>query len=310
MSMPTWKAASRITFDQDYLDSGCTLAYDDQTGVDNTVGTYATNFVIAGVCFTAAAKLFKCRGDQSHVPDIQEPPGLHHHGHGHVQLSLFYLFTAVSFLVGAVNHLIVERKDDVEKHVTERISYSFYGIASILLFHFGMKLLGVTRTSDGNLKKIIWWSFTVSSLIVLTYFIAIKSILFVGIFNIVTCLFMIIVYILQSCEMRGQGNGNTNERKNSYLVLKVLGVVTMIVGPLLQVFLSPTCGHDAYETCFEDCPLPDPTVFNHNALFHVVYMFGLIILACVEVISPSIVAKGAGSKTIEEIRIVGDKEDA
>ena len=45
----------------------------------------------------------------------------------------------------------------------------------------------------------------------------------------------------------------------------------MIGGMLIQVALADVCGDPGYEDCWEDCPLPDPMEFNHNALFHALY---------------------------------------
>ena len=55
--------------------------------------------------------------------------------------------------------------------------------------------------------------------------------------------------------------------------------MVMIGGMLIQVALADVCGDPGYEDCWEDCPLPDPMEFNHNALFHAVYAAGLLALA-------------------------------
>ena len=50
-------------------------------------------------------------------------------------------------------------------------------------------------------------------------------------------------------------------------------------GMAVQVALADVCGDPGYEDCWEDCPLPDPMEFNHNALFHALYAAGLLALA-------------------------------
>ena len=50
----------------------------------------------------------------------------------------------------------------------------------------------------------------------------------------------------------------------------------MIGGMAVQVALADVCGDPGYEDCWEDCPLPDPMEFNHNALFHALYAAGLL----------------------------------
>jgi len=72
------------------------------------------------------------------------------------------------------------------------------------------------------------------------------------------------------------------------LIMKSTGILLLGVGTILQITLSSTCGKGGYETCFEDCPLPtDPTVFNHNAWFHVIYHLGTIIWGLAEIALPS-----------------------
>ena len=61
--------------------------------------------------------------------------------------------------------------------------------------------------------------------------------------------------------------------------VKVMAGVVMIGGMLIQVALADVCGDPGYEDCWEDCPLPDPMEFNHNALFHALYAAGLLALA-------------------------------
>ena len=46
-------------------------------------------------------------------------------------------------------------------------------------------------------------------------------------------------------------------------------------GFIVQVTLESRCGDDGYEDCFVDCPLP--ANFNHNALFHVLVVVGMLI---------------------------------
>ena len=56
-----------------------------------------------------------------------------------------------------------------------------------------------------------------------------------------------------------------------------VGSAFNVIGLVVQVLLAPTCGDPAYAVCFENCILPDPTNFNHNGVFHVIIILGLLV---------------------------------
>jgi len=68
-------------------------------------------------------------------------------------------------------------------------------------------------------------------------------------------------------------------------VAKALGIVIQLAGGMVQFLLSSKCGPKAYEDCFEECPLHYN--FNHNALFHVIFLVALLVLLVSEIIVPS-----------------------
>ena len=181
---------------------------------------------------------------------------------------------------------MVQQKDDIAKPITERFAYFFHGVASILLVLYGMKILGVSRTSK-NPKKVYWWVVTLILTIVVVYSVIVNNLAFVGVLGIVAFLFIAIVYAGQICKTKKNDDEEGNKKTSFYAAVKALGAATMIGGNLIQLILAPKCGDAAYEECFVDCPLPNPMVFNHNGLFHVVFLIGLMILAFGEISSPS-----------------------
>lgn len=58
------------------------------------------------------------------------------------------------------------------------------------------------------------------------------------------------------------------------------------IGLLIQHLLAPTCGDSAYAECFKECFLPDPTVFNHNGVFHVNVSLALLLQLFAEFVPP------------------------
>lgn len=67
---------------------------------------------------------------------------------------------------------------------------------------------------------------------------------------------------------------------------KIIGFALLISGLLVWVALRPKCGFSEYDNCFDKCPLPFE--FNHNAPFHLLYAFGLVVYGWSEEISPSV----------------------
>lgn len=76
-------------------------------------------------------------------------------------------------------------------------------------------------------------------------------------------------------------------QRNIFVLIKVAGILAFAAGIVLQFILSGTCGGDGFEDCFVDCPLPNPTIFNHNALFHLFVIVGYMLMTIGEVFVPA-----------------------
>ncbi len=167
-------------------------------------------------------------------------------------------------------------------------------------------------------KCYIWWIVFVLLSCGVTYMTILNTIIPFGALGTLSYLFIIIVtFVAQGscctctaasganscCKRQEIGNsiplagaaGAAGAAIISIITLRTIGLAAMITGLVVQVILAPACDDRGYEkNCFQDCPLLDPTVFNHNALFHLIYMFGLIFLAVGEQISISISIDGGG----------------
>lgn len=290
---------SRIMYDTDFVELGCpSELFDPITTVDNTIGTYATNFAIAVVCLVVAWMMRGGKGskkENTNNATIKSCDPL---------ITYYFLSTAISFLIAGISHVVVQQKSDMAKPITERFAYFFHGVASILLVLYGMKVLGVSRTR--NPKKVYWWVVTLILTIIVMYAVIVNNLTFVGVLGIVASLFIAVVYVGQICKTKNGENEEGNEK--TFYVVKALGAATMIGGNLIQLILAPKCGDAAYEECFVNCPLPDPTVFNHNGLFHVVFLIGLMILAFGEISSPSSV-EACSLSDVESSSSTVQKED-
>jgi len=241
---------TRILYDQDFLDAGCPEdKYDYNTQLDAMVGTWSTNFAIAFVCVLAFVRLVKRNGA---VPS----------------LSPFFLCVAVGFFVAGIGHIIIQSQEqELAKSITEGISALFVGSSTVLLVLSAEELLGVSRTGPKKWKKAVWWSTGVVSMIVVVYASVVVELLYISILGMVGYLVTAIICIVARPDL---------------WYVKAIGAALLLAGFLVQAFLRGRCGDAGYQDCFRECPLPNPTVFNHNGLFHIVYMIGLMVLAVAE----------------------------
>lgn len=69
-----------------------------------------------------------------------------------------------------------------------------------------------------------------------------------------------------------------NSCKQNICVTRCIGIATMIVAGLIQYFLSFRCGLSTAKDV--KCPLPQD--FNHNALYHLLFLFGIFIVCLAE----------------------------
>jgi len=228
----------RSLYDKEYLDSGCTLEYDEASDHDTTIATYVTNFIIAIVCLLAAGII--ALSTRSYL------------------MPAFFIFAALAYGIGGLNHVILQGRDDpaydpliIVIIACKSISTSF--LVMVYLNYF---------TSN---KAILWSVLVVSTAAIITFGIVTMSYIVVGVYQICALLFMSIFTSIEafaSC------------RAPKLNIMKAISGLIMIAGMLVQVLLSGTCGRGGYQDCFKDCPLPQE--FNHNALFHVLYLIGVM----------------------------------
>jgi len=256
---------SRLLYNQDFVAAGCpTEGYDVDFEVDDTVGTWITNFIIFLFGLVAFIK-FGSYGCAS-TPYSKQISAL---------LPYFILNISLAFLVAAVGHIIVDqRSDKLDKTITEVLTIWFFDCSSILLALYGLKLFDVGMDSPQKWKKGIWWTVLVLLSGFAIYSLAMPSLGNASILGMVVYLVTAVSYAVARPEL---------------WIVKALGPAVMLAGILVQVFLRGKCGDTAYIDCFENCPLPNPMKFNHNGLFHLVYWLGMVILSVAEDYSPSVI---------------------
>ena len=246
----------RSLYDKEYLDSGCTLEYNEIYNVDDTVWTYATNFAVTVVCVVAAAFIAFSSKPRSY-PYI---------------MPAFFIFDGLAFGIGGFYHALITTTENPARNPFIGIGLlCFVTSAIFLVMEF---LLTITRCRS------ILLSVLIVSIVILVIMVAqlaqgIKiTTALPSLYIIAAHLFMAIVSWIQTF---GPCLENNEAMKNEpkYAIVKTVSGLVMVAGLLVQFLLAGTCGKNGYEACFKDCPLPNPGVFNHNALFHIIYMIGL-----------------------------------
>lgn len=272
---------TRTLYDEDFLDLGCPPEiYDENYETDTTLWSWITNFMILVLCLLVCLKFIYCPSSLSSSSSRRKstPPIPSTATNKNTKLMIvFFLLTGIAFGFGGLNHMTIEQNDDPLKDIYERITLGVFGVATGCLVVFSYLIV----TSN----KIGLWILTLISLGVTVYAVIVNDPTSIGVFQMLVTLFASIVSAFQApccCHE------NNNRRSICNSITKTIGYLLLLGGLVTQILLAPTCGDSGYEECFENCILPNPTVFNHNALFHSIYLVGLILLAVAEDRHPSI----------------------
>lgn len=249
----------RSLYDNEYLASGCTIPYNENTNVDNLTWTWATCYALAGVAFTSAAVMFTKQRKKA------------------ILMILFFVITGVGYAVTGASHQFAETREDWEYTVLFQVGtvWVLFGNAflmrtGILFFFFGLSVLANT----------LWVAINAGIIAVSIIFQAQQQLvadLALG----VTYLCMCILYGWVMCCW-----GKLPGSKWS-MCAKILAMLANIAALAEQNILSKTCGSGGYEDCFADCPLANPTEFNHNAISHILLMAGILLLTTGELGLPT-----------------------
>ncbi|OEU12104.1 hypothetical protein FRACYDRAFT_263130 [Fragilariopsis cylindrus CCMP1102] len=271
--MSFFEPTSRILYDQNFIDAGCPEAdYNQDFELDGTVGTWSTNFAIAFVGVVAFVKLgsYGC-ATASHYINVLMP--------------YFFLAMGISFFVAAIGHIVVtSRSQKQSKAIFEVITSVFFGGSSILLALYGLALVNICMLSHETWKKGIWWT-TLTLLTAVGIYAAFEMMAAISFMGMLVYLTTTVLYLVA--------------RPKIY-VIKALGTLIMLASLVIQIILRTKCGDPAYVDCFKNCPFNNPMEFNHNGLFHVVYLVGIAILFVAEDRNPSVVTDNGVTETSAE----------
>lgn len=245
----------RFLYDADFVDSGCDSSlfseeFLEQTSVDNTIGTWLTNYVMTGVAWLAAVYFwYRHRQWQRELKESQAVDSDKFTSIGFGWMILYNLLVGITYLWAGLAHQRFDEKDQQDDY-WNIVTYSV-GVTTAVTLHCqatwnwiirGLVILGAIATA---LSSSILMNNT-----------------FVGFYTLFVNIELVVYFAWYQRDW-----------------LASVGTGLIVLGGFIQFGFRGLCGDDAYLECFEKCPLPNPMTFNHNALFHVVYMVGLIVQA-------------------------------
>ena len=290
----------RSLYDSEYIQSGCDpLLYNEDENVDNSVGTWcSTNYAIFAVGLFFAIKLASCppfeRNTSLDTSDgheknpnilaaddidaaIQVQDLRNKKKRFNVYLTLFFAMMGMSFGVAGIQHQIVTTRSSAARIPVEVTSWllSAFGNIALLLMLFEMN--NIYPRNASTCKTITWYIGIAIGLAVIVLTVVMKTPLYAGVLGLLLYIAAIIINIMVALKT----GKNVFHFSN-----KIIGFALLISGVLVWVALRPKCGFSEYDNCFDECPLPFE--LNHNALFHLLYAFGLLVYGWSEEISPSV----------------------
>jgi hypothetical protein len=256
----------RTLYAQEYLDSNCTIPFDEETFVDNTAWTRGTSFGITAVCFAAFVKLYffphNSPSSSSTIYCRTKP--------SEYLVPVYFLLTGISHGIAGIGHSIIETTTDPRKSTLEMASQFVGSAASILVLILGLTIWGTTPKSKSNLTRVMWWivvlSFSAETICAVLFNhqvlagIDLHSVVSFGIL-----LPLLVLYIRQIFK---------DKAKVWHYLIKAGAVMTVVTALCYSYMFYPKCGSlQAYKECFQECPLPGS--LNQNGFFNIALIFGM-----------------------------------
>jgi len=291
----------RILFSSEYLDSDCDPSlYVEDHAFDDTIGTWLTNYAIFAACFFFAIKFASCppykrktnielirnhseeenpNSAQDYDLKGEEDKGTKrdvNHYLYNVYLVLFFVGQGLTFGIAGLGHQFIHSKSSKARDPVNITNYVLATLTNVVFFLIIFELTGIHPTKGSHQHKLIWYGIMVIMVLVIILSVIYKTLMVPGSAAFITYLIAIILL----------GITAKRDRKNIFhYIIKIVGIILLIAGFVAFGSLFFSCGYQEYENCFEQCPLP--YYFNQNALFHVIYLAGLIILGWSEDRAPT-----------------------
>ena len=237
-----------MAYDEEYLDSGCTLPYDPETNFDGSAWTYGTDYVIWIQGVLIAWILFRTQGwttsaNQGFIP-------------------LYFLLHSTSYGIGGINHHVSERRDDptYQPLYITSIVFNIYGS----LFLLGIPLSNIVFRGH---KLYTYCTIVLGGILLCVLGSVTDTLDFVA--SGVTMISQFINGLLWGRDAACSTSREQGARL--WNAIKVLSVILYFLGgAYFFLVYESTCGYGGYESCFEECTMfSNPVAFNHLAVFHI-----------------------------------------
>jgi len=270
LDYPLDAADRRSLYNEEYVASGCVGDFPEGTDLDDTVGTWSTNYVTFGLCLLTSLFLV-CQIRRS-------PPG----SSSDIRRWAFIVHLLIlgsGFCLAAVAHQVIQTRDE---YPNERW---FWNVAlSFVVWSLPFLIIGQSpRLLEPEARRtriMIVSAYLIAGAVVFSLANIDLAFLFAGVCLLVTSLVLLVWNLI----ILATGRYNHKSLNRASCILWIFSQLSLAVGLLIQVILAPVCSHAAYQDCFEDCPLPYD--MNHNFVYHIFQITSVLFVSCGALVLP------------------------
>lgn len=274
----------RILYDQEFLDKGCPPElYNADTNIDDTFWTFVSSFMIVFLALLFALTLFLiflqrfvCNR-RTHDPLLDDHRAVHTRTvpdnlppKYYTLLISYFILVALGFGTAGLGHykmgyesIVLDKlvtflnSKGFDNHEFVQLECLFLGSASMTWITAAIMEYCYAICNLYYFPNFLQWFWLIVSLLVVTVLVATYSLFGTGVTIVVSIVLVLVMAIWQCCKYR----------QMAYL-MDVVALLIYLAGIIVQVSLRGVCGSEGYKNCFQQCPLPNPTQLNHNAIFH------------------------------------------
>jgi hypothetical protein len=239
----------------DYLQSGCTIDFDDSYAVDNTLWTYVSAYGVAAMSLLSGALIYYSDRRSAML------------------MTMYFLVTSVGYALAGISHQTSNTTNDWQYRILGPVALAFTVLGTSLLMRVGLLHYFYSNSFFANG---FWFASNVAIILV-------SDLLKL---YIVAAIWMVVIYVGMSILYFRQATRRTKSTGRIWLILKIFAMFVTVGGFVVQYSLEDTCGVEGLQNCFTGCPLADPTAFNNTAIKNVLVAVGVVFLAIAEIFLP------------------------
>lgn len=180
---------------------------------------------------------------------------------------VFFLFSLSFAFLPAIGRQNLTPDTKAALNFRRWLLYPAMSLSSMMYNYVGV------RSTTGILCARDTWA--VLHVLLIIFVVATASGEAVGLVSMVVLTFMLLVYLWQAIM------------KNHFVALKFIGLGTIYSTYFVIIAWRDICGAEGSQTCFSECPLPQPLSFTYLDVAQLVGLGGFIILAIGETVVPS-----------------------